>query len=103
VKSQIPKNPRRVAAGKRNRQLRRGLTADGRQRLRQSALRNRPWEHSTGPVTPLGKAKVSLNGKKHQFDPLFSIRDAKEWSAEVTALLEELESSYSAHFEGNSG
>ena len=45
-------NPRRVAAGERNRTKRRGLTAEGREKLRQSALAARPWQYATGPRTP---------------------------------------------------
>jgi hypothetical protein len=29
-------------------------------------LASRPWEHSTGPRTPEGKAKVAANGKRAQ-------------------------------------
>ena len=49
-------NPRRVAAGKRNRAKRKGLTPEGRGKLRQSALRHKPWRFSSGPKTPEGKA-----------------------------------------------
>jgi hypothetical protein len=42
---------------------RRGLTAEGRQRLRLAALANRPWEHSTGPRTPEGKSRSAANVK----------------------------------------
>ena len=57
-------NPRRVAAGRRNRLRRKGLTPEGRERLRLAAVANRPWIHSTGPRTAAGKARVALNGKK---------------------------------------
>jgi hypothetical protein len=56
-------NPRRVAAGKLNRAKRRGLTAEGRERLRQSALALRPWLFSTGPRTIAGKARAAANGR----------------------------------------
>jgi len=59
-------NPRRVAAGRLNRLKRRGLTTEGRERLRQAALRTQPWERSTGPRTPEGKAKAAQNGKYRQ-------------------------------------
>ena len=59
-------NPRRVAAGRRNWLKRGPLTAAGRERLRQSAIKNQPWRWSTGPRTPEGKAKVAANGRKHQ-------------------------------------
>jgi len=65
-----PPNPRCQAAGRANRAKRRGLTADGLQRLREAALRNRPWEHSTGPRTPEGKKKVANNGRKRQVGPV---------------------------------
>ena len=58
--------PRRVAAGRLNWQKRRGLTPAGRERLRQSALANRPWEHATGPRTAAGKAQAARNGKVRQ-------------------------------------
>ncbi len=45
---------------------RRNLSAAGRQRLRDAALRNRPWEYSTGPKTPAGKARVAQNGRWRQ-------------------------------------
>lgn len=48
------KNPRRVAAGRRNRARRGELTPEGRERLRQAALRSRPWEYSR-PISPEGK------------------------------------------------
>ena len=57
-------NPRRVAAGKLNRQRRRGLTPEGRELLRRAALAGRPWLHSTGPRSVAGKALVALNGKR---------------------------------------
>jgi hypothetical protein len=60
------KNPKRVEAGKRNRTKGKGLTPAGRERLRQAALRHRPWTHSTGPRTAAGKAQAVLNGKRRQ-------------------------------------
>ena len=48
-------NPRRVAAGRRNWLKRKGLTPDSRERLRQAAFANRPWQHATGPRTAEGK------------------------------------------------
>ena len=49
------KNPKRVAAGRRNRQRRGLLTDAARERLRQAALKNQPWKQSTGPRTAAGK------------------------------------------------
>ncbi len=59
-------NPKRVAAGRRNRRLRRGLTPEGRERLRLSAIKHRPWRYSTGPKTPQGKARSAENGRVRQ-------------------------------------
>jgi hypothetical protein len=56
-------NPRRVAAGRLNQLKRRELTAEGRERLRQSALAHRPWLSATGPRTTAGKARAAANGR----------------------------------------
>ena len=61
-----PPNPKRVAAGQRNRKLWRGLTDAGRERLRASTLSNRPWENATGPRTAEGKARSAANGRRFQ-------------------------------------
>jgi hypothetical protein len=54
------KGPLSVGRPKRN------LTPEGRQRLREAALRNKPWQHATGPRTPAGKARVAENGRYRQ-------------------------------------
>ena len=54
---------RQIEANRRNRKKWRGFTPEGRRRLREAALRNRPWEHSTGPRTKKGKAKAAENGR----------------------------------------
>ena len=59
-------NPRRQAAGRRNRLLRCSLTPEGRERLRQTALKNRPWKLSTGPRTEEGKKRSAANGRWRQ-------------------------------------
>lgn len=59
-------NPKRVAAGKRNRALRGRLSAESRQRLRDLAIRNQPWTFSTGPCTVAGKVRVADNGRTRQ-------------------------------------
>ena len=79
-------NPRRVAAGRTNRLRRGDLTPKGRQRLRSAALKNRPWEHSTGPRTAEGKARVALNGKQQQRGSC-SVRELREELAEVRQLV----------------
>lgn len=59
-------NPRRVAAGRRNRRKRGPLTPEGRERLRHVVLSNQPWLHSTGPKTVDGKRRSAANGRKNQ-------------------------------------
>lgn len=82
-------NPRRVAAGRRNRRLRGPLTPEGRERLRQAALANQPWLKSTGPRTKAGKAKVSLNGKRKQRTK-YSNRELRALVAESGELVDQL-------------
>ena len=82
----VSPSPNRVAAGKRNRLLRKGLSPEGRERLRQSALANRPWRFSTGPRTPEGKARAAANGKKRQRGAQ-SVRELRAEVAGVQALV----------------
>lgn len=58
------KNPRRVEAGRRNRAKRGPLSIEAREKLRQAALKTRPWEKSTGPKTPEGKAISGRNWRR---------------------------------------
>jgi hypothetical protein len=85
---QVP-NHRRVAAGIKNRALRLGLTEEGRERLRESALRHQPWRFSTGPRTPTGKARSSANGRARQLGPV-SVRQARAELAGLRQLLCEM-------------
>ena len=62
-------NPRRVAAGQRNRRLRRGLTEDGRRRLRAAALRHQPWRAATGPSTAEGRQRAQANLRRTRSSP----------------------------------
>jgi hypothetical protein len=82
-------NPRRVAAGRLNRAQRGSLTDAGRERLRQAALLNRPWQHSTGPRTPAGRAQSVLNGKRRQRGPQ-SIREIRAELKEVRELVRQM-------------
>ena len=82
-------SPRRVAAGKLNRQKRRGLTPEGRERLRQAARANRPWEHTTRPRTPEGKARAARNGKARQKGEQ-SVREVRRSLAEVVGLVNDM-------------
>jgi hypothetical protein len=58
------------------------LTPEGRSRLRQSALLNRPWLHSTGPKTAAGKRRVAENGKRRLGDE----PSARELRRQLAAL-----------------
>ena len=82
-------NPRRVAAGKRNRAKRKALTPGGRMRLQLAALLHEPWQHSTGPRTPEGKARAAQNGKKRQLGPQ-SMREIRAELAGLQDLLKEM-------------
>jgi hypothetical protein len=54
--------PGRSARGRTDRAKVSGLTPEGRRRLREAALANRPWDHATGPRTAVGKARSAANG-----------------------------------------
>jgi hypothetical protein len=82
-------NPRRVAAGRLNRAKGGPLTDAGRERLRQAALRNKPWEHSTGPRTPAGRAQSVINGKHRQRGPQ-SLREVRAALKEVRELVRQM-------------
>ena len=82
------KNPRRVAAGRINQTKSKGLTPAGLERLRQAALANRPWELSTGPRTPEGKARSAAN--HHKRAPAKSSDATREVLSSTTDLLASL-------------
>lgn len=88
VAGHVP-NPRRVAAGRRNQKLSRGLTDVGREKLRQAIYIHKPWLYTTGPRTPEGKAKVSLNGKKRQLGP-FSVRELRRQFSDLRSFIREI-------------
>jgi hypothetical protein len=82
-------NPRRVAAGRLNRQKSRGLTPEGRVRLRQAALAGRPWLHASGPKTVEGKARSAENGRGRQVgEP--SARELRRQVADVGGLVADM-------------
>jgi hypothetical protein len=85
-------DPGRSAVARANRAKRRGLTAEGRQRLREAALANRPWEHATGPRTPQGKARAARNGKLRQKGAL-STRELRAVVAGAVRLARDLAAS----------
>jgi hypothetical protein len=82
-------NPRRVAAGKRNRALWKGLTEVGRLKLRESALKHQPWRYSTGPKTVEGKKAAVNNGKSRQLGPK-STRELLQEVAVLEAYLDDM-------------
>jgi hypothetical protein len=82
-------NPKRVAAGKRNRLLWKGLTPAGRERLRQTALQHRPWQFATGPRSVEGKASSAANGKRRQKGPK-SVREIRAELADIGDLVRQL-------------
>ncbi len=88
--SPSPKNPKRVEAGRLNRAKRRGLSAAGRERLREAALVGKPWEHSTGPKSAAGKAKAADNGRSRQKGPK-SIRELLRELAEVRMIIGQMQ------------
>jgi hypothetical protein len=65
------------------------LVGLARQRLRESALRNQPWTHATGPRTPAGKARSAANAKKRQTGPR-SVREIKRDLADLRGLLADM-------------
>lgn len=62
------------------------VSQEGRQRLRDAALRHQPWKHSTGPRTAVGKARVAANGKKRQV-ALLSVREVRAKLSDVGTLI----------------
>ena len=88
--SPSPPNPKRVAAGRLNRAKRRGLSADGRERLRQAALANQPWKSSTGPKSIEGKAASAANGKARQKGPQ-SVRELRAEMASIHDLVGQMQ------------
>ena len=84
-------NPRRVAAGRRNRLRRGALTTEGRERLRQAALKHRPWRYSTGPRTEAGKARSAANGCWRRMGER-SVRQIRAGVADVETMITEMRS-----------
>lgn len=70
--------------------MRKGLTPEGRQRLREAALKGRPWEHATGPRTAAGKAKSAANGLRKQAVPGPSVRRLRGELSDIGGLIERM-------------
>ena len=82
-------NVNRVLAGRRNRVLRGPLTEQGRRRLQEAALRNKPWLKATGPKTTAGKAKAAANGRQRQEVPSASIREMRAALSDVSEAVKD--------------
>jgi hypothetical protein len=85
------RNPRRVLAGRVNRKKRGEITPQGRETLRQTALRNKPWRFSTGPNTIGGKAIAAANGRCRQKGPT-SVRVARKEARAVRVMIDAMRS-----------
>ena len=66
-----------------------GWSPERRQRQREAIQRWKPWEQSTGPWTPEGKAKASQNGRKSGLFDAES-RAFRKWAAELLREQREL-------------
>ena len=62
-----------------------GWSPERRQRQREAIQRWKPWEQSTGPRTPQGKAKAANNSRVHG---MFDAR-SRELMRSINALLRE--------------
>lgn len=82
-------NPKRVAAGRLNWSKRKGLSLDGRERLRQAAIAHRPWLYATGPRTAQGKTKAAANGRKRQMG-LVSLRELKADLRQLRTMVKDM-------------
>ena len=80
------KNPRRVAAGRLNRQKRGPLSEESRAKLSEAAHHSQPWRYSTGPKTADGKAQAVLNGKRRQVHPR-SVRELRSDVEDVHSII----------------
>ena len=76
-------NPKRVLAGRSNRMKRGPLPLEAMHRMRDAINRNKPWQLSTGPRTPAGKAIVARNGKVRQRNS----RSIREIRADICGIM----------------
>jgi len=65
------------------------LTPAGREKLRQSALKHRPWQFSTGPRTPEGKARIE-QARRARLHGVMSDREIRRGLGDVEDALEQL-------------
>ena len=80
-------NPKRVQAGRINRMKRGALSLETMHRMRDAINRKKPWQLSTGPRTPAGKAIVARNGKVRQINSR-SIREIRADICEIMCMIE---------------
>jgi hypothetical protein len=76
-------NPKRVLAGRVNRMKRGPLPLESMHRMRDAINRKKPWQLSTGPRTPAGKAIVARNGKVRQRNS----RSIREIRADISGIM----------------
>ncbi|WP_146602802.1 hypothetical protein [Novipirellula aureliae] len=62
------------------------MSEEGRERLRQAALANKPWLRATGPRTPEGKERSAANSQR-QKKGAKSVRERRAAIADINALL----------------
>ena len=82
----MAKNPRRVAAGRRNAAMRLPWTAEQKAAARGRIYKTKPWQHATGPRTAEGKAKASRNAVKTDAASK-ECREAKLATADINDLI----------------
>jgi hypothetical protein len=63
-----------------------GWTQDRKAKQRAAIYRWRPWEKSTGPKTPAGKAAVSKNATKHGQRAASAIAERRSIRAFLSSL-----------------
>jgi hypothetical protein len=80
-----PVDPGRFRIARENRARWRGHSVAGLERLRQAALRNRPWRFSTGPRTPEGKVICAANGRRLKRD-IYSFPEIRGEIKQANAL-----------------
>ena len=92
-------NPKRVLAGRSNRMKRGPLSWETMHRMRDAINRKKPWQLSTGPRTPAGKAIVARNGKVRQMNSR-SIREIRADICGIMCMIEANRKSWEAVLRG---
>ena len=88
-------NPKRVLAGRINRMKRGPLPLESMHRMRDAINKNKPWQRSTGPRTPEGKAIVARNGRVRQMNQR-SIREIRADICGIMCMIEANKKSWEA-------